>query len=66
LHVLVWSDLAAALALFLVIEGIAPFVGPARWKAAIARLLEVPDGPLRLAGLGSIVAGLLLLVVVRA
>jgi hypothetical protein len=61
-----WSDFAAAVALFLVIEGIAPFVGPARWKAAMARLQEVPDGPLRLAGLGSIVVGLLLLVVVRA
>jgi uncharacterized protein YjeT (DUF2065 family) len=63
--VLAWSDFAAAVALFLVIEGIAPFVGPARWKAAITRLLEIPDGSLRLAGLGSIVVGLLLLVVVR-
>ena len=36
-----WSDLAAAVALFLVIEGIAPFLGPARWKAAMARMLEI-------------------------
>jgi hypothetical protein len=61
-----WSDLLAGLAIFLVLEGIAPFIDPARMKRALAALLMVPDAQLRLAGLGSVVVGVLLLVWVRA
>lgn len=63
---LAWSDLLAALALYLVFEGIAPFVNPAGMKRALALLLTVPENQLRLAGLGSIGAGLLLLYFVRS
>ena len=35
------ADLLAALGLFLVLEGIAPFLNPAGVKRALARLLEV-------------------------
>jgi adenylosuccinate synthase len=37
--VLAWSDLLAALALYLVFEGIAPFVNPAGMKRALAMLM---------------------------
>ena len=61
-----WPDLFAAFALFLVLEGIVPFLNPQRLKRAIAQLLSVPDWQLRLAGLGSMVCGLLLLVFIRS
>lgn len=60
------SDLLAALALFLVIEGLLPFVNPAGMKRALALLITLPDRDLRIAGAGSIAVGLLLLVVVRS
>ncbi|MGH8275861.1 MAG: DUF2065 domain-containing protein, partial [Steroidobacteraceae bacterium] len=41
------SDLLAAFGLFLVFEGIAPFVNPSGVKRAFARLLEVHDRELR-------------------
>jgi len=63
---LAWSDLLAALALFLVVEGIAPFTNPSRMKQALNKLLSIPDSQLRIAGLGSILAGVLLLFMVRA
>ncbi|MCP5329281.1 MAG: DUF2065 domain-containing protein [Steroidobacteraceae bacterium] len=61
-----WSDLFAALALFLVLEGIVPFLNPGRMKRALQQLLQVPDSQLRIAGLGSIVVGLVLLSFIRA
>ena len=61
-----WSDLLAALAIFLVLEGIVPFLDPSRMKRALLQLLQVPDSQLRIAGLGSIVVGLALLAFVRA
>jgi uncharacterized protein YjeT (DUF2065 family) len=61
-----WSDLLAALALFLVLEGIVPFLDPSRMKRALLQLVQVPDSQLRIAGLGSIVVGLALLSFVRA
>ena len=62
---LAWSDLLAALALLLVVEGIAPFTNPSRMKQALTKLVSIPDSQLRIAGLGSILAGLLLLFIVR-
>ena len=55
------SDLLAALGLFLVLEGIAPFVNPRGVKRALAMLLEVHDRELRVAGLGSMLVGVLIL-----
>jgi uncharacterized protein YjeT (DUF2065 family) len=59
------SDLLAALGLFLVFEGIAPFLNPQGVKRAFARLLEVRDRELRIAGLGSMLAGVIILFVAR-
>ena len=60
-----FSDLLAALGLFLVLEGIAPFLNPQGVKRAFARLLQVHDRELRYAGLGSMLVGILILFLVR-
>jgi hypothetical protein len=59
------SDLAAAFGLFLVFEGIGPFISPQGVKRAFARLTEVRDRELRIAGLGSMLVGVLILFVAR-
>jgi len=58
-------DLLAALGLFLVLEGIAPFTNPGAVKRALARLLEVRDRELRIAGLGSMLVGVIILFLAR-
>jgi len=59
------TDLLAALGLFLVLEGIAPFLHPQGVKRAFARLLEVRDRELRIAGLGSMLVGVIILFLAR-
>jgi uncharacterized protein len=59
------SDLVAALALLFVFEGIMPFVNPAGLKRTLAKLLTVGDRELRIAGLGSMLVGVLILFLVR-
>jgi uncharacterized protein len=59
------SDLLAAFGLFLVLEGIAPFINPRGVKRALARLLEVRDRELRIAGLGSMLVGVIILFLSR-
>ena len=58
------ADLAA-FGLFLVFEGIAPFINPQGLKRALVRLSEVRDRELRIAGLGSMLAGVIILFVAR-
>ena len=53
--------LLAGLALMLVFEGLLPFVSPRAWKDAFRRILGLPDGQLRMVGLASMVAGLVML-----
>ena len=60
-----FTDLLAALGLFLVLEGIAPFLNPQGLKRALTRLLQVQDRELRIAGLGSMLVGVVILYVVR-
>ena len=59
------SDLLAALGLFFVLEGVAPFLNPQGVKRAFARLLQVNDRELRFAGLGSMLIGIIILFLVR-
>jgi uncharacterized protein YjeT (DUF2065 family) len=59
------TDLLAALGLFLVLEGIAPFLNPQGVKRAFAKLLQVQDRELRIAGLGSMLVGIVILFLVR-
>jgi len=55
-----WGELLGALALFFVLEGIAPFLNPSGMRRALARIAAFGDRELRLAGLGSMVVGVLL------
>lgn len=59
-----WDDLLRAFCLMLVLEGIIPFLYPARWRRLVSRLAEVDDRQLRAMGLVSMAigAGLLYLV----
>lgn len=61
-----WPDFAAALGLMLVIEGILPFLNPRGIKRVLATMATMDDGALRVAGAISMVAGLLLLWLIRA
>ena len=59
------GDLAAALALVFVIEGVIPFLAPSAWKQAMREAIRIEDRHLRLIGAASMVLGLLLLRWVR-
>ncbi len=61
-----WSDLLAALALVLIIEGLLPFAGPQSLKKTFVLVLQMDDRTLRTLGLASIIIGLLLLYFVRS
>ena len=61
-----WTDLLSAVALVMVIEGLLPFANPRGSRRSMAMLAQMPDEKLRLAGLASIVAGLVLLYFVRS
>lgn len=55
------ESLVLALGLVLLIEGLMPFVAPAQWRAAVARVAQLRDGQLRFIGLAAILTGLLLI-----
>ena len=61
-----WTDLLAALALYLVLEGILPFVNPQAMKRFLMTMVNFTDQQLRVWGLVSMVAGLILLYAVRS
>jgi uncharacterized protein len=56
-----WSDLGAAFALYLVLEGIMPFLNPGILKRSAAQLAQMGDRSLRVAGALSMLSGLTLL-----
>ena len=59
------EDLLAALALLLVLEGIMPFLSPAAIRRLWREMAHMSDRSLRLAGLVSMIAGLLMLMRVK-
>jgi hypothetical protein len=56
-----WTDLLNALALVMIIEGLLPFASPSRLKQTYAQITQIPDKTLRIVGLFSVIAGILLL-----
>ena len=54
-----------ALALMLIIEGLLPFLAPNLWRETFRRIIRMTDGQIRFFGLSSMLAGVLLLVVLR-
>ncbi len=51
----------AALALVLVFEGLMPALNPGGWRRIFERILQLDDQKVRMAGLFSMVLGLILL-----
>ncbi|MEO5559043.1 MAG: DUF2065 family protein [Dokdonella sp.] len=58
-------DLAAALCLVLVIEGLFLFVSPALWKRMAEQLQQIDQRTLRMVGGGMVVIGLIALKIVH-
>jgi uncharacterized protein YjeT (DUF2065 family) len=61
-----WSDLAAAVALYLVLEGMLPFLNPQAMKRVMMSIATLPDRHLRWWGFASMAAGSILLYLIRA
>ncbi len=60
-----WDTLLIAFALMLVMEGMLPFLLPTMWREAFKKLIEAGDNQIRFIGLTSMLAGLLLLYLVK-
>ena len=60
-----WKEILTAVALLLVIEGMLPFIGPSRYKQLVTQIARLSDNSLRTFGLTTMIAGLLLLFIVR-
>lgn len=61
LHDLAWQDLAVAVSLVLVIEGVLPFLSPDSWRQMARQMAGLNNSGLRLMGLISMLSGLALL-----
>lgn len=61
-----WHDFGVAFALFLVLEGILPFLNPHGVRRMLEIITGMSDAQLRFAGLTSMLLGLLLLYAVKA
>ncbi|KAF1022784.1 MAG: hypothetical protein GAK30_00941 [Paracidovorax wautersii] len=48
------------LGIMLILEGLLPFLSPGSWRETMRRIAELDDRHIRLVGLGSMMAGLLL------
>lgn len=53
--------LITALGLVLIVEGLLPFLSPARWREMFTQVLQLKDGQIRFIGLGALVIGALLI-----
>lgn len=60
-----WDSLIAAVALMLVLEGVIPFLYPAKWRNIVAMLAQISDKQLRTMGFVSMALGVGLLYLVR-
>jgi uncharacterized protein YjeT (DUF2065 family) len=61
----IWTDLLAALALLLVIEGMVPFLNPKSLRQMLETVSKLDDRTLRIVGLVSMILGVVLLTLVR-
>ena len=60
-----WREIGIAFSLMLIIEGIIPFLYPGRWRQLVATLADIDNATLRLVGLGSMIAGIILLYLIN-
>lgn len=56
-----WQDFAVACCLVLVLEGMMPFLSPARWRNTLQQVLLLDDRTIRGVGLASMLLGTVLL-----
>lgn len=61
----IWHQLAVALALVFVIEGMVPFLAPGRWRNMVRVMAELDDRTMRAMGLFSMLLGLGLLYLIN-
>lgn len=59
------KELAIALALLLILEGMLPFLSPASLRRALLAIQDISDRQLRIIGLVSMLAGIGLLYIVN-
>lgn len=62
---MLWEELARALCLVLIIEGILPFLYPERWRKLVASIAEVSNKTLRLMGLLCMLSGVAFLFILK-
>jgi len=60
-----WNDLLAAVALLLIFEGMMPFIKPQTLRKLLETMSNLDDSVIRLLGLTSMIAGVVLLYLVR-
>ena len=60
-----WTEILTAFSLYLIIEGMIPFVSPGGFRRAVFKIAQMADNQLRLTGLATMAAGLVLLFIVR-
>jgi len=61
-----WFEIAQALCLMLVIEGVLPFLYPKRWRQLVSLLAQTSDRQLRIMGLLSMLLGVAALFLLRS
>ena len=59
------TDIATAICLMLVLEGIMPFLSPARWRKMVVMMATVDDKSMRRVGLLSMAIGAVALFFLR-
>ena len=61
-----WQDILTAFSLYLILEGMIPFVSPKRFRRTVEQIAKLGDNNVRIAGLLAMAAGLLMLFIVRS
>ena len=56
-----WTVFPAAIALVFVVEGMMPFISPARWRSMVLTVAQLDDRSVRRFGLGCMTFGVVLL-----
>jgi uncharacterized protein YjeT (DUF2065 family) len=60
-----WQDAFTAIALYLVLEGMIPFISPNRFRQTVSQIAKFSDNHLRAIGMIVMIMGLFLLFIVR-
>ncbi|MEK9712928.1 MAG: DUF2065 domain-containing protein [Thalassolituus sp.] len=61
----IWHELAIAVSLVFIIEGIVPFLYPERWRKLVSQLAHIDNRTMRFTGLASMLVGVALLYLIK-